>query len=402
MSTEKKVVLRFVAMSDVHMGQTTDIEAERFAKAMKTAYDYAATQEYKGLDVLLVAGDMTNHGYESEMEAFKEVLDQNVRDCTRPLLVMGNHEYFVETGKQVGARWERIMCQSMNTHEVINGYHFIGVSLTSYIGYTDQLEWLDAELQKAEAEAPGRPIFVQQHYHVTGTVYGSDLWGVPCLKEVFDKYPQVINFSGHSHYPINDPRSIWQGTFTALGCGTLSYFELEPGMVYGSIPPKATQVSQFYITEVYEDDSVAIKAYDGITEQFFDFVYELKPPFVPEHFCYTDERAKKADKPYFKEGAVIKTEQVTDRTVCLTIPQAYDGECIHSYRYDFYKEETLAVSASVWSEYYFLDMPETLTQEFGELEPATHYVVKVTAIDSWGRECDKPLEAEFTTAEEGQ
>ena len=88
-------------------------------------------------------------------------------------------------------------------------------------------DWAKEELKKAAEDDPTKPIFVQQHYHITNTVYGSDLWGTDVFTSILNKYPQVIDFSGHSHYPINDPRSIWQGRFTALGCGTLAYFELE-------------------------------------------------------------------------------------------------------------------------------------------------------------------------------
>ncbi|MCR4740838.1 MAG: metallophosphoesterase [Lachnospiraceae bacterium] len=397
MNAEKKTVLRFAVMSDVHTGETTDEEALRFERAMNRIYDYAEKQEYPALDALLVAGDQTKRGHESEMAAFKEILDKSIREGTRPLLVMGNHEYFDEAGKHVSDRWVRIMEQSMNTHEVINGYHFIGVSLTSYVGYDDQLEWLENELEKAKADTPDKPIFVQQHYHVGDTVYGSDLWGDACLKPVFDKYPQVIDFSGHSHYPVNDPRSIWQGTFTALGCGTLSYFELEPGMIYGTIPPRATDAFQFYIVEVEEDDTVVVRAYDGITEQFFPFEYRIEAPFVPENFKYTDKRAEKAGKPSFDESATVTVKKVTDSSVTLIIPQASDKDCIHSYRFDFYVDEKIVKSESVWSEFYFMNMPEKLTQEFEELMSQTHYEVKVTAINSWGKECDRPIKTEFTT-----
>ena len=393
----KDIVLRFVVMSDVHTGDTADVEAKRFKQAMEASYEYATSQDYKSVDALLVAGDMTKSGYENEMVAFKEILDKNIRQETRPLLVMGNHEYFVETGKQVSDRWERIMEQSMNTHEVINGYHFIGISLTSDIGYTDQREWVENELKKAVADDADKPVFVQQHYHVTNTVYGSDLWGTSCLNDIFDKYPQIIHFSGHSHYPVNDPRSIWQGTFTALGCGTLSYFELEPGMVYGSIPPNERNAFQFYIVEVCKDHSVTIKPYDGITKQFFDFEYQIEPPFTPDTFVYTSKRAECADKPHFAENAKVQIDNITDKTVSITIPQAIDGECIHSYRFDFYKNGKLDVSASIWSEFYFVDMPKSLTQEFLGLTPKTHYTVTITAIDSWGKECEAPLNAEFVT-----
>ena len=393
----KEVVLRFVVMSDVHTGHVEDVEVVRFNKAMDVCYTYAAAQEYKPLDALLVAGDMTKCGYEHEMIAFKEILDKNIKDGTRALLVMGNHEYFKETGKQVSDRWQRIMEQSMNTHEVINGYHFIGISLTTYMGYTDQREWVECELKKAVEADPEKPVFVQQHYHVSNTVYGSDLWGTSCLNDIFEKFPQVIHFSGHSHYPINDPRSIWQGSFTALGCGTLSYFELEPGMVYGSIPPKATEAFQFYIVEVHEDHSVTIKAYDGISGQFFDFEYCIEPPFSPEAFVYTNARAEKADKPFFAEGAAASIEAITKESVTIAVPQALDNECIHSYRFDFYKGDKLETSATIWSEFYFVNMPKVVTQEFTGLEPNTDYRVNITAIDSWGKESAVPLKVEFTT-----
>ena len=50
---------------------------------------------------------------------------------------------------------------------------------------------------------------------------------MPEFAEILKNYPQVVDFSGHSHVPINDPRSIHQKHFTALGTGSLSYFELD-------------------------------------------------------------------------------------------------------------------------------------------------------------------------------
>ena len=40
-------------------------------------------------------------------------------------------------------------------------------------------------------------------------------------------YSNIINFSGHSHFPIIDERSIWQKEFTAIQTGSTSYVELE-------------------------------------------------------------------------------------------------------------------------------------------------------------------------------
>jgi hypothetical protein len=70
---------------------------------------------------------------------------------------------------------------------------------------------------------------------------------------------------------------------------------------------------------------------------------------------------------------------------------------MHSYRFDFYVDGELVSSDSIWSEFYFLDTPKTLTQEIKGLLEGSDYEVKVTAIDSWGKECEKPLTAEFST-----
>ncbi len=65
-----------------------------------------------------------------------------------------------------------------------------------------------------------------QHMAISNTVVGSENWGVANLTDTLSKYPQVIDFSGHSHFPMKDPRSIYQGAFTALGDGTMFYYEL--------------------------------------------------------------------------------------------------------------------------------------------------------------------------------
>lgn len=396
----KEVVLRFVAMSDVHIGAVGDTDYYRFGQAMIKAYEYAESQTYKKLDAVIVAGDMTNYGYENELKAFKKALKAYVEKDTKPLLIMGNHEYFVESGDHVIERWERVLECEMNTHEIINGYHFINLSLSDYSNYGPSLDWLKEELAKAAADDPTKPIFVQNHYPVTDTVYGSDLWGTDQLTEILSQYPQIIDFSGHSHYPINDPRSIWQGEFTALGCGTLAYFELEPGMIYGTIPPNANNACQYYIVEVHADNSVNIKMYDVLTNQFFPTEYNIETPSDPSTFVYTEERRNSADAPLFEEGAQMTVEAVGDTTVTLTIPQATDGECIHSYRFDFYRNGVKDMSVSIWSEFYFLDTPKTLTQEFTGLLEGSNYTVKVTAIDSWGKESEVLLQADFTTTGE--
>lgn len=402
---KREVVLRFAVMSDIHLnGSTEQTEYKRFEQAIDFMYSYSAGQAYKNFDLLMVAGDMSNTGSESELQAFANAVSSKLQNSTRKLIIMGNHEYYNNSAPaDVQQRWESIIGTTKNTHLKVNGYHFIGISLggissSNEDDYDYIVSWLDEELAKAAAEDPGKPIFVAQHHHIKDTVYGSDLWGTSKLTEVLSKYPQVVDFSGHSHYPINDPRSIHQDKFTCLGTGTLSYFELESGMVYGTIPPNANKAAQFYVVEVYNDNSIDFKPYDLITSQFFPTKYSIENPAYTSNFVYTDKRYEKADTPKFEEGTTLNISNITDTGCTLTFKHATDGENVHSYRYDFYLKSTGAkvYSFKTWSEFYFLDRPENMTYTTGGLEPGTEYRVTVTAIDSFGKESE-PIEAFFKT-----
>jgi len=400
----KEVILRFVAMSDIHLdGTETQIEYKRFEQALDLMYSYSSGQDYKKVDALLVAGDMTNKGLENQLKAFANVVKNKLQDGTQKVFVMGNHEYSNGLSTTDSQKlWETTLGTTKSTNIIVNGYHFIGLSLNSYTDYTDAA-WLDDQLKNAVAEDPNKPIFVVQHMHITDTVYGSDAWGTSQLTSVLNKYPQIVDFSGHSHYPVNDPRSIDQDKFTSLGCGTLSYFELESGMAYNktnpTIPPNANSAAQFYIVEVYSDNSIVIKPYDLITKQFFPTEYSIKNPADKNNFVYTNARYEAADKPVFTEGTKLDISNITNTGCSLNFKQATDGENLHSYRYDFYlkSDGTKKLSLKIWSDFYFLNKPDAMTYTATGLTTGTEYRVTVTAIDSYGKESTTPLEATFKT-----
>ena len=107
----------------------------------------------------------------------------------------------------------------------------------------EALEWLDSTLSEITSKRPGRYVIVITHPMLYDTVYGSLLgeaegiwksslpgyWATREIPEILSKYPQVVAFGGHLHFPLNDPRSIWQGSFTALGCASVRYMALEAG-----------------------------------------------------------------------------------------------------------------------------------------------------------------------------
>ncbi|MEG0229602.1 MAG: hypothetical protein RR640_03255, partial [Oscillospiraceae bacterium] len=96
-------------------------------------------------------------------------------------------------------------------------------------------------------------IFFTQHEHLPNTVYGSEDWSDGTLYDILKNYPQIVTFSGHSHFTLIDERSINQKDFTSLGTSTLKYMELEYGKENGSIPPNASNVKEGLYIQVYND-----------------------------------------------------------------------------------------------------------------------------------------------------
>lgn len=402
-------VFRAIACSDTHVSSITDTTARRLAKLFTSSYSYAEQhQYYNTVDAMLVAGDLTNSGYEYEFDAWKNVVNGNIREETTLITVMGNHEYY--GGGQ--AAYIAKMDSELDKHVVVNGYHFIGLSTRADDSYTEeQLAWLEGELAKAVKDDKNKPIFVFQHHHLQNTVYVSKTWYTSAsdrFKRIFKKYPQVIDFSGHSHGPINNPLSIWQDGFTMLATGTLAYFEMESGMTEGTVPKNASDAAQFYIIEVDGNNRVRIMPYNLLTDDFFktpsnaddeekQLVYTIDRPSDPDTFLYTKERFKNQSAPYFADGAVVSVNSVSKTGAVLEFPNAFDDSCLYSYRVvatptDGGGEKVFRF----YAEYYFEPFPKNRQVTLSGLKSGTTYNIAVCPVNIWDVE-GKPVCTVITT-----
>lgn len=401
---EDRIVLRFAAMSDVHYSGNKDApEVERFRKSLDFMYKYSSDKKYPRFDALVVAGDMTNHGTIEQIGPFKADLDAGIKPGTKTILCMGNHEF------NGGSKplWEKTFDVPANTRTVVNGFHFLALSPekgTCRNGdYAYALDWLVRELDAAVADDPKKPIFLAQHYHVDGTVYGSidgERWGTDDLRKLLANYPTVVDFSGHSHFPINDPRSAWQREYTAFGTGTLSYFEMEGGK-YVKFPPGHRNAAQFYVVEVYDDNSVVVKPYDLISDSFYDIVYTIAEPGNLSKYLYTADRYDKAGKPSWAAGAELDIKDLEPLGAEFVFPQAKDEITVHSYRLRFQKKQeerwTEDFEYYAWSNYFYKPMPEIMEIPLHLLDSETDYRLAVTARNCFGKESEKSLETTFST-----
>ena len=390
-----KPVLRFTVVSDVHYQNEDTIERARMKQAIETSYALSEKEEYSNLDALYVVGDFATSGSRAQMLAFKDTLDTYLKPETEVNLSMASHEFHGEGEAAALEKFNEIYAQDPDTHRVINGYHFISVTTTNGCHFDDaKRAWVKAELKKAAADDPRKPIFFFQHPHIMGTVYGSANWGEDELTDILMNYPQIIDFSGHSHAPINDPRSIHQRHFTSLGTGTLSYFELDEfDKYYGTLPPIKEKAAQMLLVEADADMRVRIYPYDLITSNFFPMTWKIDSAWDVKSFLYTDARYKTTVAPYFEESAKAVISDVTEDGFKVTFDQAKtDDIYVNDYNVIVKNSDGVTVrNTTLWSEYYFYEMPEKLSVSFDELDKNQTYYVEIYAGSFWKTISEKPL-----------
>lgn len=397
------LVMRFVSTSDTHIKTIGDKSCQRLAKLIKTAYAISDDdKDYKNLDAVVFSGDITDNGLSNSFYAFAGITNATFREGTERLAIVAKAHDSYTYGQFSRNVYTSITGQEADFHRVINGFHFIGISRaqSSIVHYSKkQIEWLDNNIAEAVSDDPEKPVFVFQHEHVRDTVYGSsktDGWGLDVFTEVLEKYPQVIHISGHSHFPANDPRAIWQDSFTAINDGGLAYFELAVDGKNGQFPEGNDRMTHSLIIEVDKDNRVLVKVLDVdegkfIKEFLIDNVAEAnKTKYNPE------TRKANSSAPVFDENAEL-TVKKEKRKIFVTVPQAKvtgDNE-VFVYRISVENKDGKEVYSSwSFSEYYFAEMPESITFDSFNLIRKGEYTIKVVAEDVWGNISD-PLVAEI-------
>jgi len=415
---EFQPVLRFAAFSDSHIDdQGTELEEQRLVKLLQVANDYAAKDKnHSKLDAVLVAGDFVDYGTQSSMEKFRDLVAQNISADTKTLISLGNHEYYVDK-ENTAARFESVFGVEINEHLVIGGFHFIKISPdesgNAYAPAT--VSWLETELAAAAAEDAAKPIFVIQHHAIKNTLFLSDYTvAVDNLHPVLSKYPQVVDFSGHSHYPMHNPRQIWQGEYTALGTGTLSYHSLIINNL--ELPPWYTAVhdgtdgswvlghkknkdgGEFYLVEADAQGAVQIIAYD-VNADAEICRYYIRTPSDPSTFRYTNDRIAASQAPVFPENATATVSATLYNGFDLTFPQATCDDMVGSYRVEVYSGEDLVNTTVLTSCFYLTPTPTIMVAKVRGLQASTEHTVKVYAVNAYNKDCAQPLAATVTTAD---
>jgi len=245
--------LVFGVLSDIHIGLAKGgaslhptYDTSTFVKALEWFRE-------QGVDAVVIAGDMAHHGVAGELKAVADAWygvfpGDKAPDGRRVerAFVFGNHDWggksrgkkVYSTGKDLKANvisvdpkrwWGEIFHEDWSPFFVkeVKGFPFvcahwcIGDCHGKDEAFTKGMKEFYDSLKKPFD--PAKPFFHVQHPHPKGTVHGATVWGQDngMAPSVLSAHPNAIAFSGHSHTSLTDERSIWQGAFTSVGCGTL-------------------------------------------------------------------------------------------------------------------------------------------------------------------------------------
>ncbi len=215
-------------MSDIHINDDANHTYNRnFAAALREIKELSP-------DTLgvFINGDIANLGHASNYTAYQRIL-KSAGKGLHVYAAIGNHDFYSGTpahGGPVMTDAEKIaqfLKGTNNDSETvyfdrwIDGTHFVFLGSEAHVSSNaqlsdTQLNWLKDTLEKDKAE--GRPVFLFLHEGIMDTVAGTmeyQGWhGVEQgqeLKAIIDAHPEVILFSGHSHWVLESPVTILPG-----------------------------------------------------------------------------------------------------------------------------------------------------------------------------------------------
>ena len=312
--------------------------------AAQTLRDVFTQMKELGVDVIINAGDIAYSGkpevYRFHQKTFHEIFPENPPAL---LVVMGNHDFRNRDLKTIEEKYKNFMdnmeLKELDFHKVIGGYHFIGFNpdIFSGEGYTNNVvKKVQQEIRKALAASGDRPVFVISHVPAYRTSYGSHRSGKGQVANALRPFQNIIHLAGHTHFPLDDERSIYQQKYTAIGTGTTSYGSLEKGPFnrQGAHILNAKKVQQFlYMTVSEKEIKVRRFSVNRKKEIKPDSPWRIALPLNPATYTYTDARAKQRKAPQFPAQATAKIRNVRKPSpgVVMDFDAAKHDDFVHSY-----------------------------------------------------------------------
>lgn len=455
----KLPLLQFGVVSDVHIALAKG--GKSISKNYQTDTFKATLARFRdaGADAVVIAGDIAHHGLGPELaevgKAWYEIFPNDRAPDGRKVervFVTGNHDNGAGRAKRIYSDkkvmkdnlislnyqkwWDEVFHEEWKSSfmKTVKGYSFAGFNwmIGDCRGKDEKFnaEIADWYAKNGRLLDPSRPFFHVQHPHPKGTVHGPNVWGQDngMSTKALMAHPNAIAFSGHSHISVTDERSIWQGGFTSVGCGTLRNVSLampglcsrpegyENGSTPAKLPPEANAAKamrepnrfncrQEQLVRVYDDHVRFIRkeAISGITygpdlvmplpaaeRMPFDFKMREAKAMAPEFPAGAKLTVKRA-KGNVRGTAGAKNRKVQVWEIEIPFPGAVRNVVTGAYEIEFTGDDGKKLELSILNE--ALRFPAGT--EKGKANavcrvdcsriPSKKFKVSVRAVSCWGK-----------------
>ncbi len=444
--------VRFTVHSDTHVGAGSQ---NNYRDKIPAAFDalYSVTS---ALDAHFFVGDSADSGHPDQYSELADLLNASVR---KPLgMVMGNHEYYNWSGDKERAQQEfktflSSKLQVAGSFQIPggknegqtdcdfviggdgtagSGYHVIAAS--AHPGgydnswYGDRQDWFRTHIAAAVAEDATKPVFLFTHHPFGNTVWYSEggSWNgqfgtdsadrsgndMAFYRELAADYPQIIHFSGHTHIPLADPRSIYQDDgFTLIQTATFAnnFWMAECGADdvgnTGGHPDAGQDANECELVEIDPSTNVVtVYRMDFRNGAILGTPWTINPQAGAAGFRYTHSgMAARSLAPLVDADAsvTIPEESITAGTASFALTAdkvspdlaGLEDDVVMAYRieiYDIASQNTLTYDARFMTDYYkaVANQPAIFARPlFGTaLSDDSDYLVRAYAQNAFGKE----------------
>ena len=428
------IVLSLGVVSDVHVNPQWT--ADKWKSALQQLKAKALENDPDGLAGVLVAGDLIDNPNNTQLSLFKSTLEFELDVKKTPLVyTVGNHDvpsyawaatmpsdvtymrnlfgddyYLYDKDQNMRTRYEARHC-------VVGDCHIFSVSPNGdqpIVYDPTVVTWLDNQLAAITSAEPEKYVIVLTHPMIKNTVYGSRLgeeggiwestlshyWATDALTPVLRKYPQAIVFGGHLHFPLNDPRSVWQGDFSVFGCASVRYMALENGkyedMSSATVMKDCNDFSQGNLLQFDASGNMRVLRMDFYNKDVIgEPIVSSYPTSDKGHLTkYNHTTLSLANAA---PSLSTLNVDVTDGIATAKWAAGTDDEFVHHYVLTLKKGGAVVTTMKILADFYksakTSGMRKEWTRSLGNVTDGT-YELTLEAFDSWDAAA-KPLKKTF-------
>jgi len=383
-------------VTDTHVGRT-----RASCELVKKACDLFAGMD---IDLFVNCGDIADHHYPEVYPILKELTDAAFpAKPPKKIWVYANHDHIDRQDEP----WENVMADVRRLLSATNGFY----DIIDMAGYPLVVfpQWLDVpraeKMLKDVCENPKyamKPVFVFDHIPPEDTTDNSVTWGSQSRRDLYSRFPRIIDICGHAHGSLRSELNIWQGEFTAVNMGCLHRWA---GHAVGAAPESKKNFGAV-VMEVFTD-RVVFRRFDVRTKEEYgaDEPWTIPLPFDSATAPYRRERTTANEPvPQFPKGAILSLKAIAPFTaVEMSFPRAEGKHGTYIYKVQVTTLDGEPLSRiDLFGQFYLpeSERASTLVRSLsaGYFDPGKRYRVRITPCNCFGKGgC--PIEADFTAPE---